>query len=345
MAIKTRFELLGGLALILSSCVQVDAADAEPPAEPDVKPSVVEDVEQPPIPETVEPEPVVDPQPVSETFEFGCGGFLRQGGLLVCEVPEGSVVYKNGQTVSNATDSGVATIGLRQNEGAIVTVEWMDKAGKTGLAEYEIAPRYDDVRNLKGMDCDKVDARTQAQKDHAGRSWKKKVDAFAKFNKPIADGVSFSKPAEGPTSSPFGPTRHYSGVSKVTGETCNKTSVHRGQDFATPIGTDLVAPMAGTVILADLDLYYEGGAIFVDHGFGLVSVFMHLSEVDVNAGDVVAQGERLGATGNTGRTTGPHLHWAVKWRADASDKRSDDFYIDPQLLLALENGEQQNSTD
>jgi murein DD-endopeptidase MepM/ murein hydrolase activator NlpD len=121
----------------------------------------------------------------------------------------------------------------------------------------------------------------------------------------------------------------------VTGEPCESVSVHRGYDMAAPVGTPIVAPAAGTVILADPDLYYEGGAIFLDHGHGLVSVFMHLSEVDVKAGDTVERGDLLAKSGNTGRTTGPHLHWAVKWRNPEASNRGGDFYIDPALLLDL----------
>ncbi|MEQ9315863.1 MAG: M23 family metallopeptidase, partial [Henriciella sp.] len=149
--------------------------------------------------------------------------------------------------------------------------------------------------------------------------------------------LGFIKPAVGPTSSPFGPTRKYIGVG-VDGKECESTSVHRGYDMAVPTGTLITAPAAGTVILGDPDLYYEGGAVFLDHGGGLVSVFMHMSRVDVEAGDVVATGEPLGLSGNTGRTTGPHLHWAVKWRNTASDDRDGDFYIDPALLLELDAG-------
>ena len=147
--------------------------------------------------------------------------------------------------------------------------------------------------------------------------------------------TGFIKPADAPASSPFGPTRKYIGVSKVTGEPCESVSVHQGYDMAAPVGTPIVAPAAGTVILADPDLYYEGGAIFLDHGHGLVSVFMHLSEVDVEAGDTVARGDLLAKSGNTGRTTGPHLHWAVKWRNPEASNRGGDFYIDPALLLDL----------
>ena len=87
--------------------------------------------------------------------------------------------------------------------------------------------------------------------------------------------------------------------------------------------------------LGDPDLYYEGGTVFLDHGDGLVSVFLHMSEIDVVAGDKVAVGDRLGASGNTGRTSGPHLHWAVKWRNPGTTERGGDFYIDPALLLEM----------
>ena len=107
--------------------------------------------------------------------------------------------------------------------------------------------------------------------------------------------------------------------------------------MATPVGTEVIAPAPGVVVLADPDLYYEGGTVFLDHGHGLVSVFMHLSSVDVAAGDIVQTGDLLAQTGNTGRTTGPHLHWAVKWRNPDSDNRGGDFYIDPALLLQLQD--------
>jgi murein DD-endopeptidase MepM/ murein hydrolase activator NlpD len=111
--------------------------------------------------------------------------------------------------------------------------------------------------------------------------------------------------------------------------------VHQGYDMAAPVGTPVVAPSAGVVTLADPDLYYEGGTVFLDHGHGLLSVFMHLSEVNVAPGDAVARGEVIAKTGNTGRSTGPHLHWGVKWRNPASEDRGADVYIDPALLLEL----------
>ena len=259
-----------------------------------------------------------------------CGGALTQGGLVICHGPAGTAFTVAGVELTT-DDSGTAQFGLSTNAPAVIG--WSHESGAYG--DLKIAERHDEYREISGFDCDKVDARSEEQKAHAGRSWVKKQDAFASFNSGPGAMTGFIKPSDAPTSSPFGPTRKYIGVSKVTGKACEKVSVHRGYDMAAPVGTDVVAPAAGTVILADPDLYYEGGTVFLDHGHGLVSVFMHLSEVDVKPGDTVQRGDLLAKTGNTGRTTGPHLHWAVKWRNPENDSRDGDFYIDPALLLDL----------
>ena len=265
-----------------------------------------------------------------------CSEKAKQGGLIICQLPEGAVVSLDGEVVSIADNSGIATIGLKQKQASPAKVSWRSEAeGRSEVIEVPVLPRQDEYREIKGFNCDKVDARTPAQKKHAGESWVKKVEAFANLNAPVSSKIAFTKPSVGPYSSPFGPTRKYIGVSKVTGKPCESMSVHRGLDMAVPTGTDLLAPMAGTVTLADSDLYYEGGAIFLDHGYGLVSVFMHLSEVAVEAGQIVQSGERLGATGNTGRTTGPHLHWSIKWQNLTREDRKGDFYIDPAIVLEL----------
>lgn len=266
----------------------------------------------------------------AETVTPACGGVLAQGGIVICRARPGETMTVAGvrQVVGS---TGTAQFGIATNAPPVIG--WSASGGAYG--DLAIAPRKDGFRTIKGFDCDKVDARSPEQKAHAARSWQIKQDAFASLN-PGAGAVNgFIKPSDAPTSSPFGPVRKYIGVSKVTGKSCESTSVHRGYDMAAPVGTPVIAPADGTVILADPDLYYEGGAVFLDHGQGLVSVFMHLSEVDVASGDLVERGDPLAKTGNTGRTTGPHLHWAVKWRNLASTDRSGDFYIDPALLLSL----------
>lgn len=277
-----------------------------------------------------------EPTVLSETTDVHCGGALSQGGLIVCTAPIGTTFeFKGRQAVSNGKSP--VLFGLARDADLTVSVTVL----RPGTAPYnlalDLAERSDDFRVLRGLECDKVDARTQAQKDHAGQSWVIKQEAFSSFD-PAGARIDqgFIVPSVGRPSSPFGPTRKYIGVSAETGEPCERTSVHRGYDIAAAVGTPIIAPAGGTVSLADPDLYFEGGTVFLDHGGGLVSVFMHMSSVDVEVGDVVAQGDHLGLVGNTGRTTGPHLHWAVKWRDTASEDRGGDFYIDPALLMDVD---------
>lgn len=277
------------------------------------------------------------PVSAAEPAALHCSGQARQSGLILCQTLPHAIITISGRNgadrreiVSNA--KGIATIGLKRAEQAEIQLSLAGHDASPHILS--IAPRSDPFRIIEGLDCDKVDARTPAQKAHAGRSWVKKQAAFKIFSPGTGATQGFIAPATGRMSSPFGPARKYVGVGK-DGTPCERTSIHRGYDVAIPVGTDIIAPADGVVTLGDPDLYYEGGTVFLDHGDGLVSVFMHLSAVDVQAGQAVRRGERLGASGNTGRTTGPHLHWAVKWRNPNAEDRGGDFYIDPALLLAL----------
>ncbi|MCC7043485.1 MAG: M23 family metallopeptidase [Acidobacteria bacterium] len=88
-------------------------------------------------------------------------------------------------------------------------------------------------------------------------------------------------------------------------------SPHGGADFASPSGRVIRAPNGGRVVLAE-DLYFTGQSVVLDHGLGLVSLFAHLSSIDVHPGTIVSAGDALGRVGATGRVTGPHLHWTVR---------------------------------
>jgi murein DD-endopeptidase MepM/ murein hydrolase activator NlpD len=103
-------------------------------------------------------------------------------------------------------------------------------------------------------------------------------------------------------------------------------SIHKGMDFRAASGTPVHAANSGVVVLA-APLYYEGNCVVIDHGLGLFTISMHLSRIDVHEGDRVVKGERLGLSGATGRVTGPHLHWAVRWQG---------AYLDPAQLLKMD---------
>jgi murein DD-endopeptidase MepM/ murein hydrolase activator NlpD len=126
----------------------------------------------------------------------------------------------------------------------------------------------------------------------------------------------FSPPVDAPTSDVFGTRRVFNGATK---------SVHQGLDYRVGPGTPVSAVNAGTVILAR-PLYFEGNCVVVDHGQGLLSLYLHFSEIKVKEGDRVGRGQLLGLSGATGRATGPHLHIAVRWQG---------VYLNPAALLTL----------
>ncbi|SCW79989.1 Murein DD-endopeptidase MepM and murein hydrolase activator NlpD, contain LysM domain [Sphingobium faniae] len=126
---------------------------------------------------------------------------------------------------------------------------------------------------------------------------------------------TFIWPRRGRISGLFGAQRIYQGT---------PGAYHSGVDVAGATGEPIVAPADGVVILAaDKPFTLEGNLLMIDHGHGLDSAFLHLSRIDVKPGEKVRQGQTIGAIGATGRATGPHLHWSMKWH---------DARIDPMLL-------------
>jgi murein DD-endopeptidase MepM/ murein hydrolase activator NlpD len=102
--------------------------------------------------------------------------------------------------------------------------------------------------------------------------------------------------------------------------------VHQGLDYAVPEGTPVAALNGGTVVLAQ-PLFFEGNFVVLDHGQGLLTMYMHLSKIEVKEGDRIARGQTVGLSGGTGRATGPHLHIAVRWQG---------VYLNPETLLSLQ---------
>jgi murein DD-endopeptidase MepM/ murein hydrolase activator NlpD len=127
----------------------------------------------------------------------------------------------------------------------------------------------------------------------------------------------FVEPVELGTSEGYGVERVFNG---------KRQSVHFGLDYHAPRGTPVRAVNAGRVVLAR-DFFYEGRCVAIDHGRGLVSLYLHLSRLDVKEGAIILKGQRLGLSGSSGRATGPHLHLAVRWQG---------IYLDPISVLALD---------
>ncbi len=143
-----------------------------------------------------------------------------------------------------------------------------------------------------------------------------KQDTFSTFNPDRIWSGDFAPPVEARVSDVFGTARTFNG---------HVQGVHQGLDYAVPQGTPVLAINSGKVLLAQ-PLYFEGNCVVLDHGQGLLTIYMHLSKLEVKSGQPVERGNRLGLSGGTGRATGPHLHVAARWQG---------IYVDPAKLLAI----------
>ena len=259
-----------------------------------------------------------------------------QGGAILCQALPHATITLDGTAIAIADAGGAAVIGVTRTQTSPAKIAMLpvatagDASVVSASIEVEVLTRKYTVSKFE-MECRRISPQSPEDKRHAEASWVRKDKAMKAFNMPLAP-VGFVKPADGPYSSAYGVTRTY--VPK-TKDCEGSTSVHNGQDIAIASGTEIRAPMAGTVLLADPGLFYEGGAVFLDLGRGLVSITMHMSRVDVKDGETVAQGQVMGLSGATGRVTGPHLHWAIKYRNVLSDDRGTDIWLDPLLMLDL----------
>jgi len=143
-----------------------------------------------------------------------------------------------------------------------------------------------------------------------------KEDAFKTLSPGREWKGSFAPPVNAEISDVFGVERVFNG---------SVQSTHQGLDFRAPSGTPVAAVNSGRVILAR-PLFFEGNCVVIDHGQGLLTLYLHLSKFSVKEGDDVDKGQPIGLSGGTGRATGPHLHLAVRWQG---------VYLNPQVLLKL----------
>lgn len=140
------------------------------------------------------------------------------------------------------------------------------------------------------------------------------IQAYRSFSSGTPSNLILDKPVDGPLSSKFGVRRFFNGEER---------NPHAGLDFAVPAGTPIKSPAAGKVILIG-NYFFNGNTVFVDHGQGFISMFCHMSKIDVKVGDAVPRGGVVGRVGSTGRATGPHMHWNVSLN---------DARVDPAIFI------------
>ena len=241
-------------------------------------------------------------------------GTLSQGGLITGEAPAGTLrLSLDGAPVPLASD-GRFVVGFDRDAGSQATLTATLRDGRVVEQRLAIAPREWDISRLSTLPKIPLPQPTFARLRPAELA--QIVAARAVQTDAAGWRQHFAWPTTGRISTTFGSQRIY-----ANGEA---GSYHSGIDIARATGTVVTAPADGVVILAaDHPFTLEGNLLMLDHGMGLNSAFLHLSRIDVKAGDHVRQGQPIGLVGATGRATGPHLHWSLRWR---------DAKLDPLLV-------------
>ncbi len=249
--------------------------------------------------------------PLAQALEID--GPQRQGGLLEGQVPMGARVQALGHEIP-VDETGRFLLGLGRDAPAEVRVTVSLPSGEQQVHVLAIATRDYDIQRIDGLPSNQVspDAQTleRIRRDNALVGQARSTSADERL---FAAGWIW--PVIGPISGVYGSQRILNGQPRQP---------HYGIDIAMPTGTPVLAPSDGIVTLAEPDLFFSGGTMIIDHGQGLSSTFLHLSEMLVAVGDRVQQGDTVARVGATGRVTGAHLDWRMNW----FDQR-----IDPSLLV------------
>jgi len=240
-------------------------------------------------------------------------GDFAQGGVLFGATLPDATVKLDGKPVMVGED-GRFVIGFGRDSKLIRILTASFPDGSSERRSIELEDRVFKIDRIDGIDQSKVSGFTEEQLVKIGKDKAKKTAARATTENNAAWKGGFEWPVTGRISGVFGSQRILNGEEKRP---------HSGVDVAVPTGTPILAPAAGIVRLAESDMYFEGGLVFLDHGLWLESAFLHMSRVDVKPGQWVEKGDVIGAVGATGRVTGPHLHWSLKWAGTL---------VDPQLL-------------
>ncbi|HEY7687240.1 MAG TPA: M23 family metallopeptidase [Dongiaceae bacterium] len=240
-------------------------------------------------------------------------GHSTQGGLLIGQADGGSKVMLDGSAIQVFED-GRFLLGFGRDAAAKAGLRVTLAGGVTEARELAIAQREYEIQRINNLPKNQVEpseaelARIKTERERIAVAKQRRTPT------PFFD-QGFDWPAIGPISGVYGSQRILNGQPRQP---------HFGVDVAAPEGRPLKAPAGGIVSLADPDLFFTGGTVMLDHGYGLTSIFAHQSRIEVKEGDHLAKGDVFGLLGGTGRVTGPHLHWGIYLGT---------IPLDPQLLV------------
>ena len=300
-----RFARVAPLLLITTACV------SQPGPSETVQTAGSTEVVQPVRTPTPAPSPTPTEPARPATFSFD--GKLTQGGWVRGTAPGGATKLLLGEEVVTFDDEGRFFAAFDRDAGPSAELVATLADGRTIRSPLAIAPRDWNIErvNVARRAGGASESFMQRRRPELAAIW----DARQEETGAQGWRQDFIWPVTGRISGRFGSQRIYRG---------EPGSYHSGLDIAGGAGTTYVAPADGVVVLAERDFSLEGQLLIIDHGQGLNSAFLHSSELLVRDGQAVKQGQPLGRIGASGRATGPHLHWSIKWK---------NARLDPLLFL------------
>ncbi|HEY9034123.1 MAG TPA: M23 family metallopeptidase [Pseudomonadales bacterium] len=242
-------------------------------------------------------------------------GELVQGAMIVGHAPAGSQIRLN-DTVLRQSAAGYFVFGLDRDAepGQLLQVDLPD--GRQWQQQLRIKARDYRLQHVTGVDDRLVSPEKPPE------TWQRIREESAQIREARAGHVeleafrqAFRWPIIGPVTGVFGSQRVYNG---------RPGRPHYGVDVAAPVGAQVNAPADGLVTLVHDNMYYSGGTLIIDHGYGISSSFLHLSDILVKPGERVSQGQPVARVGSSGISSGPHLDWRMNWYTQR---------IDPQTLV------------
>lgn len=247
---------------------------------------------------------------------FRLSGPLTQGALVAGHAPPGTLRLTLDGKVVPFDPQGRFVLGLDRDQAPLALLVAVAGNGTAVQQWLRVAPRPWRIEHIN-QDRPSTGPTPEYQKFRDGEL-ARIVAARAVDSGSNGWKQEFIRPASGRISGSFGSQRIYRGGVPA--------AFHSGLDLAPGAGKPVVSPADGVVVLAGPPAFsLEGNLVIIDHGHGLNSAFLHMATSTVRVGERVRQGQQIGTVGMSGRATGPHLHWSVKWR---------DARLDPILLVA-----------
>ena len=251
----------------------------------------------------------------SEPIPLSLRGNSRQSGVIIGKTLPLAIVQID-EIIFNADSEGNFVIGFDRDAPLNSTLIINAPNHREMIKTLNIARRQYLVRRVNGLPAATLNPPASAKAKIAEDTAIKQA-AWASLD---TDARGFLENFRWPinsvrVTSPWGAVRRLNGT---------LGRPHYGVDLGAAKGTPILAPASGKIVIAETGLFFEGGLVGIDHGQGLISYTMHMSRVSVAAGQLVQRGDKVGEVGSTGRSTGPHLHWSLRWRGRQ---------LDPQLMV------------